>query len=125
MKNIILSKLDNGFVRFESAIGNGIGVWKGESPFSTFSYDIELDIDDYFEWGVNITSINKTECHINFIDNKTTFKAKVISYEDDGVLSISLNDDVIFIEVSTTQLTDGYVSFFTTPDKVKLYPIEL
>lgn len=126
MKNIILSKLDDSFVKFDSRIGNGIAIWSGEQiPHGSFC-EIELDIEDYFEWGKNITLINEEKCSIRMHDNKLIFNAKVIFFENDGVLTISLDDDVIFIEVSKADaITDGYVSFFTTPEKVMLYPVDL
>lgn len=125
MKNITLTKFNDSFVKFESKIGNGIAVWLGGEPLPKLCSNIELDIDDSFQWGKNISYANEKESSIKTVDNKTIFTAKILSYEGDGILTISLDDDVIFIEVSQNSNIDGYVSFFTTPDNIKIYPIEL
>lgn len=125
MKNITLTEFNDSFVKFESKIGNGIAVWLGDKSLPAFCYNIELDIDDSFQWGKNISHVNEEKCSIKIVDNKTIFTAKILSYENDGILTISLDEDVIFIEVSQTSIIDGYVSFFATPDKIKIYPVEL
>lgn len=125
MKNITLTKFNDSFVKFESKIGNGIAVWLGDESLPKLCSNIELDIDDSFQWGVNISYVNEKESSIKTVDNKTIFTAKILSYEDDGILTVSLEDDVIFVEVSQSYIIDGYVTFFTTPDNIKIYPVEL
>ncbi|MCE0826392.1 hypothetical protein LVQ78_10155 [Buttiauxella sp. A2-C2_NF] len=125
MKNIIISELDNSFVSFKSAIGSGIAVWAGKKPLLDSYQEIELDIDDHFEWRNNINLIGENRTSIIFSDDKLIFEAKIIACEDDGVLTVSLDGDIIFIEVSGENVASGYVSFVTTPDKVTLYPTDL
>ncbi|EPK9348415.1 hypothetical protein QDZ90_005788, partial [Pluralibacter gergoviae] len=125
MKITLKDKVDDRLIRFESDIGGGVAVWEGD-PFSpNTSYNVELEIDDLFEIGRNIFLEKKCINGIDFINGELFFKAKVISYEEDGVLVLSLEKDIIFIEASGANEIDGYVSFFTKPDKVSLYPIEL
>ncbi|BDR54543.1 hypothetical protein KIMH_06540 [Bombiscardovia apis] len=83
-----------------------------------------MDIDDYFEWGINITLTKEEIPNISIIDNKLFFIAKIISYESDGILVISLDDDVIFLDVSMAPNQGKYVSFSTLIDNVSLYPVE-
>lgn len=125
MKNITLTELNNSFVKFESIIGNGIAVWSGDRPPPKFCHDIELNIDELFQWGTNISLVNEEGSSVKTVDNKNVFTAKILSCEDDGILIISLDGDVIFIEVSQNSIIDGYVSFFTTPENIKIYPVEL
>ncbi|MBU2674009.1 hypothetical protein EYY86_07745 [Hafnia paralvei] len=126
MKNIIVNELDGLLVGFESAIGYGIAFWAGKKPLSNPYKEIELDIDDHFEWEKDIYLINENEGSIKIRDNRLIFIAKIISYTDDGILIVSLDDDILFIEVSSVgDDIEGYVSFSTTPDKVTLYPVEL
>ena len=124
--NITLrNKIDKHLVMFESYIGKGIAIWGGELYLSNFSCEVELEIDDFFKIGKNIFLEKAKDFSINFIDGFMIFKAKVISYEDDGILALRLRNDIIFINVLEEDTIDGYVSFFTTPDKVTLYPVVL
>lgn len=125
MKNIALTEFDGSFVKFQSNIGNGVAIWCGDESPPEFCYDSELDIDDSFQWGSNISHINESKTSIEVVDDKVVFTAKILSYEKDGILTISLDEDVIFIEVSQASVINGYVLFFTTPNKVKLYPVAL
>ena len=126
MKIILKAKLNDHIVEFESNLGYGAANWENNRPsILNTSYDIELDIDDFFEWGKNITLEKSNESSINLCNNKIFFSAKVISCEDDGVWVLSLENDIVFIEVSGTCEINKFVSFFTAPDNVRLYPIEL
>lgn len=125
MKITLKDQIDENLVEFESELGYGVATWENNKPLSNISYNIELEIDDFFEWGKNITLEKNHEFSINFINNKIIFRAKVISCEDGGILVLLLGKDVIFIETSGKCEIDSYVSFFTTPDNVMLYPIEL
>lgn len=125
MKITLKDKVDDRLIKFESDIGCGVAVWEGNQFLPNTSYDVELEIDDIFKMDRNIFLEKKSIYSIGFIDGVLFFKAKVISCEDDGVLVLSLGKDIIFIEASDANEIDGYVSFFTKPDKVLLYPIEL
>ncbi|PIT13373.1 hypothetical protein BGI32_09360 [Snodgrassella alvi] len=125
MKITLKGKIDENLVKFESDLGYGVAIWGNNKPLLNTSYNIELEIDDFFEWGKNITLEKNHEFSINFINNNMIFKAKVISCEDGGILVLSLGKDIIFIETSDTCVIDSYISFFTTPDNVMLYPIGL
>lgn len=108
-----------------TGIGNGIAVWLGDESLPEFCHHVELDIDDSFQWGRNISHVSGEKTSIKIVGDEIIFTAKILSYENDGILSISLDDDVIFIEVTQSSIVDGYASFFTTPDKIKIYPVEL
>lgn len=125
MKNITLTEFDGSFVKFQTNIGNGVAIWCGDESPPEFCYDSELDIDDSFQWGVNISHVNENKTSIEIVDGKVVFTAKILSYEEDGILTISLDEDVIFIEVSQTSIMNGYVLFSTTPNNIKLYPVVL
>ena len=126
MKIIVKEKLSDHIVKFESNLGNGTANWENNKPpILNTSYNIELDIDDFFEWEKNITLDKKNKSSIYLFDNKIFFSAKVISCEDAGVWVLSFGDDIVLIEASGTCEINKFVSFFTTPDNVRLYPIEL
>jgi len=52
MKIILKAKLNDHIVEFESNLGYEAANWENNRPsILNTSYDIELDIDDFFEWG--------------------------------------------------------------------------
>ncbi|MWP61385.1 hypothetical protein [Gilliamella sp. Pas-s25] len=125
MKITLNGKIGEHLVTFKSDLGHGAAHWQDNKPLSNTSYHIELEINDFFEWDKNIVLAEKHNCSINLIDNYIVFNAKVISCEEQGILVLSLGKDIIFIEASDSCEIGSYVSFFTTPDNVMLYPIEL
>lgn len=125
MKNITLTEFNGSFVKFRSHIGDGVAIWCGDKSPPEFCYDSELDIDDSFQWGVNISYVSDSKNSIKTVGDKIIFTAEILSYEKDGILTVSLDEDVIFIEVSQTSILDGCVLFFTTSNKIKLYPVAL
>lgn len=125
MKIILNDKIDESLVSFESDLGCGIAVWEGNKFLLRHSYDVELGIDGVFEWGVNVLPEKEHVFYVDIVEGFIWFKAKVISYEDEGVLVLSLGNDIVFIEVSGMSEIDGYISFYATPDKILLYPVDL
>jgi hypothetical protein len=125
MKVTLKGKIDNHLVEFESNLGYGIAIWGNNKPLLNTSYTIELEIDDFFEWGKNITLETKHESSIKFINKNMIFNGKVISCEHEGILVLALGEDIVFIETSDKCEINSYVSFFTVPNNVILYPIEL
>jgi len=87
------------FVEFVSDLGSSIAVWVGEEPVQGGSYDVEIDIDDDLVWGEDIVTTSKSTCTISSSGNEFCLVAKVISYEDDGCLSVSLGSSVLLLDV--------------------------
>ena len=123
MTNVTILKVHEDKVEFTSPLGKGVAVWCGESPQTDGCYHVELDVDDTFEWGRNIESTNEDTPAIKIIDNKFLFIAQVLSYEDDGVLTVSLGGEIIFLDVNSSPGTSKYVSFSTPINNVSLYPV--
>lgn len=125
MTNIKIIEIIDSQVRFSSLLGNGIAIWKGELPQVGYSYFIEFDIDNVFEWGVDITRAKHKAASINTVNSKVIFNAEIISYENDGILTVSLGGDIIFLEISGNPNVNGYVSFSVPVNNISIYPVEL
>jgi hypothetical protein len=111
-------------VKFETPIGVGTGIWNGKLPALGDYTDIEIDIDDNFEWGKNITTTNSNISMIAIENNLFCFVARVISYEDDGCLTVTLGDSVVFLAVDN--VPDGIQGWVEGKVKaVRLYPTNL
>jgi len=125
MTGVTITEFDLYQVKFSSALGNGVAIWKGNELQLGNYYHVEFDIDDCFEWGVNIDSTNKEVSSVEVIDDSLVFVAKIISYEDDGILTVSFGGDIIFLELSVSPALGKYVCFSTLITNVSLYPVDI
>ncbi|EKY3120852.1 hypothetical protein SMY46_001703 [Cronobacter turicensis] len=112
-------------VSFSSSLGDALAIWYGERPRSNHCYDVEIDIDDFFEWGVNINYTSHEKSSIEVVDGIFKGVAKFLNYEDDGVLSVMLGDAVVLLEAGSPQGSGEFIAFFTSVDHVTLYPVHI
>lgn len=98
IKNIINNN-NYVLVDFSSKYGCSVARWSGEIPRSGGVYDVELEIDDDFVWGVNIFETAKSRILIALEDGKFVIVGSVITLETDGCLSITVGDSVILLDV--------------------------
>ncbi|PQV67307.1 hypothetical protein CDT97_13510 [Cronobacter sakazakii] len=86
---------------------------------------LKLILMIFFEWRVNINYTAYEESSIEVVDGIFKGVAKVLNYENDGVLSVMLGDAVVLLEAASPQDTGEYIVFFTSVDHVKLYPVHI
>ncbi|WEP45496.1 hypothetical protein NNQ27_00665 [Cronobacter dublinensis subsp. infanticibi] len=122
MTKITILNVTENKVSFSSSLGNALAIWDGERPGQNDCYDVEIDIDDFFEWGVNINYTAYEKSSIKVVDGIFKGMAKVLNY-DDGVLSVMLGDAVILLEAASPQDTGEYIVFCTSVGHVTLYPV--
>lgn len=127
MKIILTEAINGNLVAFESDLGHGLALWGSNDTILNKPYNVELEIDDLFVWDDNITLENKHNFDIKLDNNLMTFRTKVLSCADDGVLVMELGrEDIVMIETSQTrEIASSCVSFVTNPTNVTLYPIKL
>lgn len=116
--------IKDSLVSFRSESGEGYAKWSGEKPLLNHTYDVEVDIDDEFVWGQNITTTDATSTMIMDDSNNIIAVAEVISYDEDGCLSVKINESVILLEVEgAPDNVGGYVKF--DAKEVTLFPVNL
>ncbi|PAN79442.1 hypothetical protein CIW69_04655 [Enterobacter cloacae] len=125
MTNITVVKFDGNKVEFTSPLGNGVAVWCGEPPEVSGSYNVEFDVDDIFKWGLNINDVCQETSEIKVDGDGMLFVSQVISYESDGVLTVSLGGQIIFLDVEYYPGGSKFVSFSTAIENISLYPFEV
>lgn len=127
MTKITIEKINTPYVKFSSFLGYGVAIWKDDNePEINHEYEIEFDIDELFEWGENINKSSENNIKIELENSRITFNAKIVSYEhDDSILTVSLENEIIFLEVSNFPDITGYISFSVQCEKVLIYPINL
>ncbi|EOI3446014.1 hypothetical protein ACMSWW_004081 [Cronobacter turicensis] len=125
MTKITILDITENKVSFSSSLGDALAIWDGERPGKSDCYDVEIDIDDFFEWGVNINYTAYKKSSIEVVDSIFKGVAKVLNYENDGVLSVMLGDAVVLLEAGCPQGTGEFIVFFTSVDHVTLYPVHI
>lgn len=125
MTNITVVKFDGNKVEFTSPLGNGVAVWCGEPPEVNRCYNVEFDVDDMFKWGWNINDVCQQTHEIKMDGDGVLFVSQVISYESDGVLTVSLGGHVIFLNVESYPGDSKFVSFLTAIKNISSYPFEV
>ncbi|TBW47493.1 hypothetical protein EZI54_22675 [Marinobacter halodurans] len=111
-------------VEFYSCIGSGAGIWVGESPTLGQCIDIEFDIEDDFKWGENITTADNQKSMISVEKDCLRFVAQVVSYENDGCLTLKLGGTILFLDLDNAPMDlKGWI--VGEAQSVKLYPTNL
>lgn len=126
--NIKILEVDNSQniekVKFKTPIGIGVGVWEGQLPIEGTSIDVEIDIDDIFDWGKNINTTNLDKSIITINGNQFNFVAEIISYEADNCLIVKLNKSIVLLDVENAPNNiQGWVE--VKAENLKLYPTNL
>ena len=93
------SNSNESLVSFESIVGNGIAVWSGNLPAQNDSVDVELNIDDDFTWGENITTTDTDTSTITMENDELHFVAEVVALEDEDCLTIKLGGTILFLDI--------------------------
>jgi len=125
MTEIMITAVDEHKVEFTSALGCGAATWVGMPPRQGNTYDVEIDIDDIFQWGKNINISMQETSKIDVVGNNLLFFGKIISYEDDGLLTVKVGRYIIFLEVSDAPNEGENVTFYTLINNVSLHPVNL
>lgn len=125
MTEIMITAVDEHKVEFTSALGCGAATWVGMPPRQGNTYYVEIDVDDVFQWGKNINISMQETSKIDVVGNNFLFFGKIMSYEDDGLLTVKVGKDIIFLEVSDAPREGENVTFFTSINNVSLHPVNL
>ena len=121
---IEILEIKNALVSFHSELGEGYAKWRGEKPLLNHTYDVEVDIDDEFIWGQNISKTNNTSSMTWDDTYNIIAVAEVIEYDEDGCLAVKLDESVILLEVEgAPDNVSGYVKF--EAKDVTLFPVNL
>ncbi|MEQ9873093.1 hypothetical protein ACIPSD_20435 [Pectobacterium sp. CHL-2024] len=110
-------------IAFSTSFGNGVAKWYGGEFCISEYYDVEIDFDSEYIWGVNIFYSDCLCEKISFENGMNKVFSKVIAIEED-VVTIQLDKNVIFIEVfGIEDVSVGcFVMFYSSPDKTILTP---
>jgi hypothetical protein len=97
--SIIKHDPDEILVEYSTPYGGGISKFMGTPPKENQKYDVELNIDDDFFWGENLTLSKKNAPSILFNSGKTYITAELIAIEDDGGGVLKIGDSILLISI--------------------------
>lgn len=111
-------------VTFSSEFGKGFAQWVGLPPTSGEIYDVEIDIDEVLTWGESVTTSTSDIPAIYLKGGLLYFVGRVVQYEKNGCLSLSIGDSVILVSVEGAPDELGTTVVCKTAS-VKLYPTNI
>jgi hypothetical protein len=123
--NNIQKNKDKLLVSFSSEFGNADAFWDGVYPCEGEPYNVELDIEDTFTWGINIFKSNQTFSSIKY--NKLS-NIEIVgcleSLDEDGFAVMRLKNYIVtFFTDQLPDIQGSYVLIIVK--KMTLFPYNL
>lgn len=107
-------------VNFSCSSGEAFAIWEGKTPNHGQEYDVEIDIIGKMVIGENIKEEKSKKPSISVIDGDIQLTGKVVAFDCDGLLTISINGSLIMIEVGySPELTCEFVRI--TPKSIRIF----
>lgn len=122
--SITQSDSENSIVEFSTSVGNGLAHWRGQPTIKGQTHDVEVDIEDDFFWGKNITPSTKSSASIDSRKGDIYVTAKLISSEDDGLAIVKIENSIVMLSTNKKiDILPEYVDFIT--EHISLYPTNI
>lgn len=99
IKSIRKNSTDKIFVEYSTPYGDGVSEFIGSTPEENQSYDVELNIDDDFIWGENLTPSKKNAASIHFDLGKSYITAELIAIEDDDCGALKIGNSISLVSI--------------------------
>ncbi|MBV4496839.1 hypothetical protein HU715_015920 [Pseudomonas sp. SWRI12] len=110
-------------VAFSTDFGSAVATWSADIPKVGEEHDVELEIDEEFEWGNNV-DVSGDRFSLNIKDGVIFLSASLISMADDGVAIIDINGTKTMIELEDCPMRPPlFISL--NFGKLTLYPTNL
>ncbi|WP_440972867.1 hypothetical protein [Pseudomonas koreensis] len=103
ISNIIKSTANEILVEYSTPYGKGFSEFIGSPPKENQIYDVEINIDDNFIWGENLTPSKKNTPSISFDICHTYITTELIVIEEDGCGVLKMGESIILISLEQTK----------------------
>ncbi|KMT54866.1 hypothetical protein [Pseudomonas fildesensis] len=111
-------------VKFHSHNGSGRALWNGTAPKIGEIVDVEIDLDEAFSWGKNITPSSSKTPQITVLNGTTQITAELMQGADEKCAALQLGDSIILIELDgPIAQKSGFVEVKAT--RIQLYPTNI
>lgn len=87
-------------VSFLSAHGTGQANWSGPQPALDAWLEVELDLDDAFDWGKNLMPSTHHDCQLRVQDDALHLRAELIAIEADGTGALNVGGSIVLISLA-------------------------
>ncbi|SDT48196.1 hypothetical protein SAMN05216496_4829 [Pseudomonas sp. Z003-0.4C(8344-21)] len=121
---IIRNSANETQIEYSSAYGTGVSTFIGPPPKKDQALDVEIDINDNFSWGKNLTISQKKAPSIYYKNGETFITAELLTIEDDGCGVLKIGDCIALISVEKQNQTFPlFVDMISTD--ISFYPNNL
>ncbi|MCP1475608.1 hypothetical protein ABIA54_000298 [Pseudomonas sp. EB276 TE3739] len=123
IKNILREHPEGSFVEYSTPYGNGKAVFIGPHPKINSKYDVEINIDDDFFWGRNLTQAQQCAPSIKYHSDQTLMSVELIAIEEDGCGVLRMGDSIMLISIEKEYQKHDLPMFIDLiSNKISLHP---
>ncbi|WP_236191348.1 hypothetical protein [Pseudomonas pharyngis] len=123
ISRIVKIHTEKTLVEFSTPYGKGLSSLFTLEAIEHRSYDVEINIDDDFYWGKNISTSMSNTPSIRHESETTYITAELISISKDGCGSLKLGNSIILISLKNENRDLIFPSFIEiSAIQITLYP---
>ena len=112
ISRIVKIHTEKTLVEFSTPYGEGLSSLFNLEAIENRSYDVEINIDDDFYWGKNISTSMSNTPSIRHEAETTYITAELISISKDGCSSLKLGNSIILISLKNENRDLIFPSFY-------------
>lgn len=94
-------------VEFSTQFGHAKGLWMDGVPEVEQSYDVEINVDDVLQWGVNINEAQDNKFVLQETEKDLFIQGTLENYEEDGLSIVRLGNSILMINTTGEPVTIG------------------
>ena len=88
-------------VEFSSQLGRAKGLWMDDFPKVEQSYDVEINIDDVLQWGVDISNTQEDKFMRQETESDLWLKGTLENYDEgEGLSIIRFGNSILMIDTT-------------------------
>lgn len=93
---IKIEAMNGAMFQFSSRIGVGVGLLNGAVEIGD-RLDVEINVDSVLSWARNIEGSDEIAPRMSIVGEKTEIVAKIESLDEDGIVTLRLDDDALLM----------------------------
>ena len=88
-------------VEFSSQLGRAKGLWMDDFPKVEQSYDVEINIDDVLQWGIDIYNMQEDKFMLQETERDLLLQRTLDNYDEgEGLSIIRLGTSILIIDTT-------------------------
>lgn len=115
---------DGPWVGFSCAVGNGRGQWSGPLPPLASEHEVELALEDGFQWDHNLHASPSSAPRMDWSADGLRINAQLLQVDSDGGAALAIGGSIVLLSLQGASQDDPqWVELRAR--KVALYPVIL